>query len=87
MLLYTNQGFADALQIISFKMTCTFCTDVVRVKIPSFQKVTQCLQYKTFQRDIIRVNLCLLEDINDCRDLRRISLKSFASIGIFVSST
>ena len=27
-------------------MTCTFCTDDVRVKVPSFQKVTQFFQYK-----------------------------------------
>ena len=66
-------------------MTRTFCTDDVRVKVPSFQKVAQFLQYKTFLRDIIRLNVCLFEDIPDCRDLRRISLKSFASIGIFVS--
>ena len=49
-------------------MTCTFSTDDVRVKVPSFQKVTQFLQYKKFHRDIIRLNFCLFEDVPDCRD-------------------
>ena len=35
-----NQGFAEYLQVISFKKTSTFCTDEVRVKEPSFQKFT-----------------------------------------------
>ena len=69
------------------KMTCTFCTDDVRVKVPSFQKVTQFLKYKIFHRDINRLNFCLFEVIPDCHDLRRINFKSFASIGIFISST
>ena len=54
-----------------FHLKMTFCTDDVRVKVASFQKVTQFLQYKTFQRDIIRLNFCLFEDIPDCRDLRK----------------
>ena len=69
------------------KMTCTFCIDDVRVKVPSFQKVTQFLQYKIFHRDIIRLNFCLFEVIPDCHDLRRINFKSFVSIRIFISST
>ena len=75
-------------KLFHLKMTCTFCTGGVRVKVPSFQTVTQFLQYKIFHRGIINLNFCLFEDIPDCRDLRRIiSYKSFASIGIFVSST
>ena len=74
-------------KLFHLKLTCTFCTDDVRVKVSSFQKVAQFLQYKTFLRDIIRLNFCLFEDIPNCRDLRKISLKSFASIGFFVSST
>ena len=62
------------------KITCTFCTDEVRVKIPSFQNVRQFLQYKIFHRDSIRLLFCLFEDIPDCCDLRRISFKSFTSI-------
>ena len=69
------------------KMTCTFCIDEVRVKVPSFHKVTQFLQYKIFHRDIIRLYFCLFEVIPDCHDLRRINFKSFASIGNFISST
>ena len=69
------------------KMTCTFCTDDVRVKVPSFQKVTQFLQYKIFHRDIFRLIFCLFEVIPKCHDLRRINFKSFASIRIFISST
>ena len=68
-------------------MTCTFCIDDVRVKVPSFQKVTQFLQYKIFHSDFIRLNLCSFEVIPDCHDLRRINFKSFASIGISISST
>ena len=33
------QGFAETLQVISFKMTGTSCTDDTRVKV-SFPKVT-----------------------------------------------
>ena len=40
MLLLINHGFAEALQVISLKMTGTFCTDDTRVKVPSFKKVT-----------------------------------------------
>ena len=81
------KAFPRLCKLFHLKMTCTFCTDDVRVKVPSFQKVTQFLQYKTFQRDIIRLNFCLFEGIPDCRDVRGISLKSFASIGLFVSFT
>ena len=73
-------------RLFHLKITRTFCTDDVKVKIPLFQKVTQILQYKIFHRDIIHLNFCLFEDIPDCRYLRRISFKSFASIGFFVSS-
>ena len=55
-------------KLFHLKMTCTFCTDDVRVKVPSFKKVTQFLQYKIFHRDIIRLNFCLFEAIPDCRD-------------------
>ena len=74
-------------KLFHLKMTCTFCTDDVRVKVPSFQKVTQFLQYKICHRDIIHLNFHLFEDIPDCRDIRGISFKSVVSIGIFVSST
>ena len=74
-------------KLFHLKMTCTFCTDDVGVKIPSFQKVTQFLPYKIFHRDIIHQNVCLFEDIPDCPDLSGISFKSFASFGIFVSAT
>ena len=55
-------------ELFHSKMTCTFCIDDVRVKVPSFQKVTQFLQYKIFHRDIIRLNVCLFEVIPDCHD-------------------
>ena len=74
-------------KLFHLKMTCNFCSDDVRVKVPSFQKVTHFLQYKIFRRNIIRLNFRLFEDIFDCCDLRRISTKSFASIETFVSST
>ena len=46
-------------KLFNLKMTCTFCTDDVRVKVPSFQKVAQFVQYKTFQGDIICSFFCL----------------------------
>ena len=48
-------------KLFHLKMTCTFCTDDVRVKVSSFQKVTQFLQYKTFQRDVIHLNFVCLK--------------------------
>ena len=38
-----------------------FFTDDVRVKAPSFQKVTQILQYKIFHRGVIRLNFVCLK--------------------------
>ena len=35
-----DQCFAETLQVISFNKTSKSCTDEVRVKVPSFQKVT-----------------------------------------------
>ena len=64
-----SQGFAEICKLFHLKMTCTFCTDDVILKVPTFQKVTQFLQYKIFHRDIIRSKFCLFEDIPDCRDL------------------
>ena len=49
--------FAENLQVISFKMTCTSSTDEVRVKVSSFQKVAYFLQYTMFHRDVIRLFL------------------------------
>ena len=51
-------------------MTFTSCTDEVRVKVPSFQKVTLFLQCKIFNRDGIRLHFCLFEDVNDFRNLK-----------------
>ena len=82
-----NKALPRLCKLFHSKMTCTVCIDDVRVKVPSFQKVTQFLQYKIFHIDIIRLNFCLFEVIPDCHDLRRINFKSFASIGIFISST
>ena len=42
-------------KLFHLKITCTFCTDKVRVKVPSFQNVTQFLQYRIFHRDSIRL--------------------------------
>ena len=33
-------------KLFNFKKTCTSCTDEVREKVPSFQKVTRFLRYK-----------------------------------------
>ena len=56
-------------KLFNLKMTCTFCTDVLRVKVPSFQKVTHFLRYKIFQRDIIRFIFCLFEDIPEAEHI------------------
>ena len=87
MLYKQTKALPRLCKLFHLKMTCTFCTDDVRVKVPSFQKVTQFLQHKIYHRDIIHLNFCLFEDIPDCRDIRGISFKSFASIEISVSST
>ena len=63
-------------------MAGTSCTGEVRVK---FQKVAHFLHCKIVHRDI-RLHFSLLEGVTDSRDLRRISNKCFASIGIIVSS-
>ena len=46
-------------------MACTFCTDEVRVKVPSFKKITLFLQYEIFDRDVIRLHICLFKDVTD----------------------
>ena len=68
-------------------MTCTSCTDEVRVKVPSFQKVTLFLRYQIFNRDVLNLRDCLFEDVTEDHDLRRINHKSFVSIGLFVFAT
>ena len=68
-------------------MTCTSCTDEVRVKVPSFKKVTLFLRYQIFNRDVLNLRDCLFEDVTDDRDLRRINHKSFVSKGLFVFAT
>ena len=62
MFLETYQGFAETLKVNSCKNDLYFFTDGVRVKVPSFQKFRQFLQYKMFHRDIIRLNFGLFED-------------------------
>ena len=63
-----NQGFAEALHVISSKMTGTSCTDDARLKIPSCQKVTFFLHYEIFHRDVIRLYFCLFGAVSDCCD-------------------
>ena len=58
-----KQYFAETLQVISFKNSCTSCTDEIRVKVPSFQKVTLFLRYEIFNRDVINLRFCLFEDV------------------------
>ena len=55
-------------------MTSASCTDEVRVKVLSFQKVTLFLRDKIFNGDFINLRF-LFEDVTDCRDLRRINSK------------
>ena len=68
-------------------MTFTSCTDEVRVKVPSFQKVTLFLQYKIFNRDGIRLHFVCLKMLMTSVILNDQAPKRFASIGFFVTST
>ena len=42
-------AFSRLCRSFNLKMTCTYCTEDDRVKVPSFQKVTFFLQYEIFQ--------------------------------------
>ena len=58
----------DSASYFIYKMTFTFCTDEVREKIPSFQKVTLFLRFEIFNRDTINLGFCLFEDVTAYRD-------------------
>ena len=45
------------------------------------------LRYKILIRDVINLCLGLFEDVTDDYDLRKINLKSFVLIGLFVIAT
>ena len=66
------------------KMTCTSCTDTLRVKVPIIQNVTLFLRYEIFNRAVINLRFCFFEDVTDYCDVRRINLNSFFQIGPFV---
>ena len=87
MLLYMKQYFSETLQVISIKMTCISCTDEIREKVPSFQKVTLFQGYQIYKRDVINLPFSLFEDVTDYRALRRINIKAFVLIGLFVFAT
>ena len=63
-------------------MTCTSCSNEVREKVPSFQKVTL---FYDINHNTER--FCLFEDVTGYRDIRRINLKSVVSIGDVVFAT
>ena len=63
------------LQVISFIINYRSCTDEVREKVPSFQKVTPFLRYKMFHRDVINLRFRLFEDATNYCELRRIKIK------------
>ena len=75
-----KQYFAETLPVISFKNDVPSCTDEVREKVPSFKEVT------LFFYDINHNTepLSIYVDVTGCRDIRRINLKSFVSIGLVV---
>ena len=74
-------------QLFYLKMTYTSCTDEAREKEPSFQKVTLFLRYKPLDGALINQRFCLFEDVTGYRDIRRITLKGFVSIGFVVFAT
>ena len=74
-------------KLFHLKMTCTSCTDEVREKVPSFQKVTLFLRYKPKHRALINLCFCLFEAVTGYHNIRRINLKRFVSIGLVVFAT
>ena len=75
--------FAETLQAISFKIDVY----LLHVKVSSFQKVTFFLPYIILNRDVFDLSFCLLDDVTDYHNLRRIKLKKIVSIGRFVLAT
>ena len=69
MLLKIKRGFSETLQVILFKMTCTSCTDKVRVKVPHFKKSHFFYKIKYYTETLVVYFLSLFEDVTDCRDL------------------
>ena len=80
-----QQCFDRLCKLDNLKMTCTTCTDEVGVKVPSLKKHhIFSSKYNIQQRRYQFTFFCLLEDVTDNRDLRRINTKGFISIGLFV---
>ena len=66
----------------------TSCTDKVREKVPSFQKVTLFYDINHINTEPSSINIVyLFEDVTGYRDIRRINLKSFVSMGLVVFAT
>ena len=83
-----KQYFAETLQVISFINSCPFCTDEIRVKVPSFQKVTLFLRYKILNRDVINLRFCLFENvIGYCHILRKTNEGYSDSVPSLTSNT
>ena len=57
------------------KMTCTFCTDDARVKVPSFKKSHIFLYYEIFHSDAIHLYFCFYENVSDCGDIKMNTLQ------------
>ena len=57
-------------------MTCTFCTDEVREKVPSFPKATLFSEINHNTEPCF----CLFEAVTGYRDLRKTNLRSYVSI-------
>ena len=70
--------------LFHLKMTFTSCTDEVRVKVTSFQKVTLFLRHNLFHRDLINLRVCLFEDVTGCRDLASFTSNVLLRIELFV---
>ena len=65
-MLYKSTKADETLQVISFKMIGTSCTDDARVKVPSFQKVTFFATIRNIQKRRHSFVFCLYEDVSDC---------------------
>ena len=73
--------------LFHIKMTFTYCTDAVRAKVPSFQKVTQFTEIYNILQNSYPFEFWLFEGFNDCRDYRTMGIQSFDTIGFLVSVT
>ena len=65
-----SKALSKLCKLCHFKMTGRSCTDEVRVKVPSFQKVTLLLWYEILIRYIVHLCFNWFEVFNNSSDIR-----------------